>query len=210
MPLTQLSRTPRLYLADEFATDEEIAHILRVAGDRDALTRQGIDTKHDTTGFSFEMPVPGDACLEAYAARIHAAVGMTNDIGGSLRFRRYRIGESHPPHLDCYRIGESCLVATALLYLNDTEAGGETTFPRALPAPVAVRPAEGATGRLVQLLSERHGGPGGLARVDAGDGRGEGDADGIHLSADRGRGRAGTFCGGDGAGGGGVRWRSTV
>jgi len=143
VPLTQLSRAPRLYVADGFATDEEIARMLAVAADRDDLTRRGVAMKHDTTGFSFEMPVPGDPCLEAYVARLHATVGMTNDFGNTLRFRRYAIGELHPPHLDCYRIGDLCLVATALLYLNDTAAGGETTFPRAVPKPIAVRPRKG-------------------------------------------------------------------
>ncbi|MDE3154835.1 MAG: 2OG-Fe(II) oxygenase [Acidobacteriota bacterium] len=141
--LRQLSRTPRLYVADAFASDDEIAHMLAVASDRDDLSRRGVSMKHDTTGFSFEMPVPGDPCLEAYVARLHATVGMTNDFGQTLRFRRYAVGESHPPHLDCYRIDDRYLVATALLYLNDTAAGGETTFPRAVPKPVAVRPRKG-------------------------------------------------------------------
>ena len=65
------------------------------------------------------------------------------EFGESFRFRRYAPGEYHPPHLDTYTFEGRTLILTALLYLTDTEAGGETHFPKARPAPVAVRPRRG-------------------------------------------------------------------
>ena len=132
-----------MYVLDDFASDDEIAHILDITGDLPTLRRRGIVSKHDTTGFSFELPVRGDLVLQRLCARIYATVGLENDRGETLRFRRYRGGESHPLHGDSYRVGESFLIATAMLYLNDTEAGGETHFPHAQPRPLRLKPRKG-------------------------------------------------------------------
>lgn len=141
MPM--LSAAPRLYAIDDFATDAEIAHVLAVAGAPVELLRRGILPSHNTTGFSFEMPVAGDAIVKGLAQRIYSLLGMDNDFGETMRFRRYVKGESHPLHGDTWQIGDAHLIITALLYLTDTEAGGETYFPLAQPAPVAVTPRRG-------------------------------------------------------------------
>jgi glutathione synthase/RimK-type ligase-like ATP-grasp enzyme len=130
-------------VVDEFASASDVTHILAVAGDLPSLARRGITTAQDKTGFSFEMPIEGDVTLEALSRRVYETVGIENDYGDTFRFRRYAVGESHPLHLDNYRIGESNLLATALLYLTDTEEGGETHFPRAQPEPIMVKPRRG-------------------------------------------------------------------
>ncbi|HEU0169068.1 MAG TPA: 2OG-Fe(II) oxygenase [Chloroflexota bacterium] len=141
--LTQLCDSPRLYVLDHFASDSEIAHVLSLAADAYALQARGISPKHDETGFSFEMPVEGDEVLEALRRRVAAVVGLENDFGSTFRFRRYAAGEQHPLHPDCYQIGELHLVATALLCLEAPLSGGETSFPRAFPAPASVSPKAG-------------------------------------------------------------------
>jgi hypothetical protein len=136
--LTALCDSPRLYVLDGFALPDEIAHVLRATADPKALAVRGIRVKHDETGLSCELPVEGDPVLEALVARMQRVLRMDNDAGGTLRFRRYAPGESHPPHIDEYVIGGSHLIATAMLYLTDTESGGETSFPRAQPEPVKI------------------------------------------------------------------------
>jgi len=114
-----------------FADEAEIAHVLALAGDARALRRRGIEVNRDRTGMSCELPVGGDDVLDGLARRMELAAGVRNEFGGTLRFRRYRRGEWHPPHLDSYRVGRLRLTATALLYLTDVEQGGETHFPSA-------------------------------------------------------------------------------
>jgi RimK-like ATP-grasp domain/2OG-Fe(II) oxygenase superfamily len=134
---------PRLYVVDHFANNAEIAHILAVASNLPALRRRGIVTSQDATGDSFELPVRGDEILERLCARVYATVGIENDRGETLRFRRYRAGQSHPLHSDSYRAGDSFLIVTAMLYLADTQAGGETHFPNAKPRPLRLKPRKG-------------------------------------------------------------------
>jgi hypothetical protein len=130
--------SPRLFVLDGFASAAEIAHVLGATSDPQTLEARGIAVRHDSTGQSCELPVDDDSLLRTIVARMERLLGMDNDAGGTLRFRRYTPGESHPPHIDEYEIRGLHLIATATLYLTDTEAGGETSFPRAQPEAVKV------------------------------------------------------------------------
>jgi prolyl 4-hydroxylase len=108
-----------------------------------------VTTKHDHTGFSFELPLAQDPTAAAISARIGAALGVVNAFSGTVRFRRYAQGEAHPPHIDNFPIDGFDLVATALVALDTPEEGGETVFPRADP-PLAIVPR---AGRLLAWLN---------------------------------------------------------
>lgn len=133
--------SPRVYVADGFASDAEIDRALALASNPDYLAALAV--KRDGTGLSFEMPIDGDPILEGLRARLHGTLGLVNRVGQTMRFRRYAPGESHPPHLDCYEIAGSHLVCTALVNLADCARGGATRFPRAYPSPIAVAPRRG-------------------------------------------------------------------
>jgi len=139
---TRLASTPLLRQIDDFATPEETARVVSMADDPAWLADHGVETKRDLTGTSCEMPVVADPLLASLAKRMRAAVGLDNHFGATLRFRRYEVGEAHPPHCDHYEIGGMRLVATALLYLSDAE-GGATVFPQSLPGPVEIPPVRG-------------------------------------------------------------------
>ena len=141
--LRRVRRSPCVYAWESFAAPAEIAHVLALADDERLLAERGIETKRDNTGFSCELPVRGDATLEALCRRAYDALGLENDEGATLRLRRYKSGESHPPHRDTYRVGQSHLIATAMLYLTDTQTGGETYFPQARPTPLQLKPRRG-------------------------------------------------------------------
>jgi hypothetical protein len=155
-----LRERPRIYVMDGFATLEECRHLRDVGADAQRLARWGVTTKHDHTGFSFELPLAQDPTAAAISERICAALGVVKAFPGSLRFRRYAQGEAHPPHTDNFRIDEFDLVATALVALDTSEEGGETTFPRADP-PLAVAPRAGRL--LVWLNNAPDGRPDGRA-----------------------------------------------
>ncbi len=140
--ITGLGKSPRLYLMDGFASPEEIRHIVEVA--ERALAGNQVAIRRNYTGLSFEMPLSGDQTLEALARRIYETLGMVNDFHGAMRFRRYAPGVHHPPHIDSHRkIRGRMLILTALLYLTDTEEGGETYFPWAEPDPIKIAPRAG-------------------------------------------------------------------
>src|SRR5205085_8960865 len=46
-------------------------------------------------------------------------------------------------HSDAYEFDGLRLARTALLYLLDTDAGGETRFPYSVPTPLAIAPRRG-------------------------------------------------------------------
>jgi hypothetical protein len=140
--LAVLRERPRIYVLDGFATAEECDHVRSVGADAERLAAWRVTTRHDVTGFSFELPLARDRTAASISERILAALGVANALGGTLRFRRYAEGEAHPPHLDNFRVDELDLVATAMVALDTPAEGGATVFPRADP-PLAVQPRQG-------------------------------------------------------------------
>ena len=138
-----LCETPRIRVLDD-ALDEAAILTLEaeIARQRESAIARGA-SKHDHTGLSFELAVascPVATRLRDLAQRL---LGLGNDLGQTLRYRRYVPGESHPAHCDHYEVGGTALVATALFHLADTQAGGATRFPQARPVPVEVAPKRG-------------------------------------------------------------------
>ena len=130
-----------LFIADDFVSADEVGRLIEVA---EAQVSRGRDIHHDETGTSCEVPVEGnDPVLTALRDRIARAFGFANAVPDTMRYRRYAPGEWHPPHVDEYRAGACDLVATAMLWLDDTDAGGETLFPIVPPMPVLLRPRRG-------------------------------------------------------------------
>lgn len=133
----RISESPRVYVADGFAADGEIAHVLARYDTprRDA----GIAWDSGIAGVSGELPIDTDPVLAALACRIEEMLGFGCALSdATFRFRRYAHGDHHPAHVDCYAIAGYHLVATALVYLTDALNGGETVFPNAQGAPLAI------------------------------------------------------------------------
>lgn len=141
--VVQVSQRPRLFVIDDFIDDAAIAHVEALTRDEQAWLDGPHVAQRNECGFAVELPVAGDAVLEDLAARIADILGFANEVGGTLRFRRYREGDYHPLHPDNYRINDLDLIATFLVCLTDVEEGGQTHFPRAVPFPVRVSPRRG-------------------------------------------------------------------
>lgn len=138
-----LAQTPRLRVVDGIVTPGEARRLDALGGAWGRLRARGITPRHDETGFSFEAPRDLDPLVGDVARRIEGWLGLADAAVGDLRFRRYSVGEGHPPHLDTYTADGLTLVVTAMLCLVAPEAGGETRFPRARPRPIALRPVAG-------------------------------------------------------------------
>lgn len=142
-PLQKLCETPRVCMIDNFARADELASILDIVRDPAQLAQRGVKTQHNKAGVSFEWKLAGEPLLKTLVERTYARLGFDNDLGFTLRFRNYQVGEYHPGHLDAFQVENLFLVATAILYLNDTIQGGETFFPRAQPQPISIAPQAG-------------------------------------------------------------------
>ncbi len=151
--ILQICERPRIYVIDRFATPREMTHVDALAGNRRELARRGVEVPpRNDAGVHFELPCEGDPRLEGLAARMERAVGAPPGPPSWFRYRCYREGEHHRAHQDLYRIDGDSLVVTAFLYLNDTEAGGETFFPQARPSPVFIHPKRGRLAIWFNLL----------------------------------------------------------
>ena len=80
--------------------------------------------------------VNGQQQCHAAAERIAAAAGLHEPNGEGMQILRYENGQKYDPHYDYFhdqvnsaprRGGQR--MATMLIYLEDTEQGGETIFP---------------------------------------------------------------------------------
>ncbi len=150
MTLHPLASTSSLRMLDGFATAEECAEALARFGDGGWVEAHADFHGWDAHGFIAEVAAELDPLLDALLARMESVMGRRSAGPRTLRLRYYQEGQGHPPHCDAYEADGLSLQVTALLYLMDTEAGGETRFPHALPAPVAVQPR---LGRLVVWTS---------------------------------------------------------
>jgi hypothetical protein len=90
------------------------------------------------------MPVPGEPVLERIAGRLQRLTGIRNRLGATMRFRHYRPGEAHRPHLDAYTFEGLHLVLTAMMWLEAPIRGGETVFPKVPGGPVSLVPRAGS------------------------------------------------------------------
>lgn len=135
----RVGAAPLLFVCDHFIEVREAAVVLRHIERLEIEGHPCTRTERTSAGSAYEAPCDSHPLLKDMRKRIEEAVGLDNPLGAAFRFRRYLPGESHPPHVDDYEVGGLRLIATAMLYLTTAESGGETLFPNARPAPVAVR-----------------------------------------------------------------------
>jgi hypothetical protein len=152
---TPVAESPQLWVLDGFASEEEVDGVLALFADEDHVRAHAWHAHWDHAGFAAEMPADGEGLLARIAERMERTTGVRTVIERSVRFRFYGEGEGHRPHTDGYETEGCKLAVTALLYLSDTEAGGETAFPAAQPEPIAIQPRRG---RLVMWTSTLPGG----------------------------------------------------
>lgn len=82
--------------------------------------------------------------------RIGAVMGIQAELGESVQGQRYRVGQQFKPHFDYFHPTEAYWphaektggqrTWTAMLFLNEPEAGGQTCFPE---VGVSIRPRAG-------------------------------------------------------------------
>jgi hypothetical protein len=161
----RVGSAPLLAQIDGFADADTCAALLALWGDAEFVEAAADYHGRDRCSFVAEAPANVHPLLQGFASRLIAGCGVEPDEPLCLRFRYYQPGEGHPPHLDHYVLDHGLTLGlTALLPLVDTELGGATVFPSALPTPLSLPPKRG---RLLLWWSQ--------------DARGEADPHSLHA-----------------------------
>ena len=148
----KVSDAPEIYVADNFLTDNECAHIIDKA--RPTLARSTVvdsgsskgvvDTSRTSLG-TF-LSDSNDVVIKRLRNKIETITLIPSRNGEGIQVLNYKVGAEYKPHFDFFnpktkggsyhlnRGGQR--VATCLFYLNTPDQGGETVFPK---APLRVR-----------------------------------------------------------------------
>ncbi len=130
-----------LWAIGDFLTDEECARLMSLIDDV-ARPSTSFGTPYSAgyrTSYSGD-PDPYDPFVLRIQRRIDDLLGIDGDCGETVQGQRYEPGQQFQNHTDWFphgtpyweqekdRGGQRSI--TAMTFLNDVEAGGETSFPR--------------------------------------------------------------------------------
>jgi prolyl 4-hydroxylase len=153
----QLSQSPEIYVCDRFLSDQECDHIIRIA--QPYLVRSEVtDPKSAGTVTDYRRTSQGmwiqgslvDPVVKAIQQRIAQVTEVTEQNCEDIQVLHYDLGGEYQPHYDYFdtttpgglfqanRGGQR--MATFMIYLADTEEGGETIFPK---AKIKIQPQKG-------------------------------------------------------------------
>ena len=145
-PVVLTSEHPKAYLFRNFLTAEECEHLKALAKKQLAPstvvgTNGPVSSGIRTSAGTFLVKKQDDV-VRRVEARMALAAGLPEANGEGMQILRYDVGQKYDPHYDYFhdttnasprRGGQR--MATMLVYLADTESGGETTFPKARKPP---------------------------------------------------------------------------
>jgi len=133
---------PYVLYIDNLLSEEECDELITYSGDK---LRPSL-VFDPATGVKKEVPgrTSSGAYFQLHETELIATIEtriaeLTNypvENGEGLQVLQYKAGEEYKPHFDFFPANQvdqakgGQRVATVLIYLNDVEAGGETTFPR--------------------------------------------------------------------------------
>lgn len=149
----QIADDPLIWVVDDFVSLDECLHVLELAEDRmnDALvSRLGHNTSSDKrTGRVAWVPHNETPMVRGLIKRVGEFVGVPALHAENLQVIHYAETQEYKAHYDAWDINTSKgaektarggnRALTALIYLNEVDAGGSTGFPE-LEVEVEARP----------------------------------------------------------------------
>lgn len=138
-----LSDDPTIVVIDDFVTDAERAHIVNLARAKMARSKVTTDDRleisADRTGNTAWIAHDATPVIRRLVGRVGDLVGIPPTHAESLQIVHYAETQEYRPHHDAWKVGSDRhaqridnggqRLVTALMYLNDVEAGGGTGFP---------------------------------------------------------------------------------
>ncbi|GMH34292.1 hypothetical protein BSKO_02126 [Bryopsis sp. KO-2023] len=135
-----LSWSPRAFVYHNFLTPEECDYFIDTAAStlkRSTIVRQeGEAVSEGRSSFGTFITRNQDKNSTKIADKVAKWVGIPAINHEDIQVLRYGQGQKYDAHKDVIgaitdgKPGENPRIATVLLYLNDVESGGETSFPR--------------------------------------------------------------------------------
>jgi prolyl 4-hydroxylase len=136
---------PEIIVLANVLSDDESAELIRRSQSKlqrsttvDRATGESV-VVDGRTSFGSSIRVGEDAFIASIERRLSELVHCPVDHGEGLHVLRYHVGQQYRPHHDYFAPGSpgnavklargGQRVATLLMYLNDVDDGGETTFP---------------------------------------------------------------------------------
>ena len=141
-PPQVLSTThPKAYLFRNFLSAEECEHLIALAKEQLApstvVGTSGPVSSSIRTSAGMFLFKGQTTVVRAIEERIAAASGLPEPNGEGMQILRYENGQKYEPHYDYFHDAPNSSprrggqrMATMLIYLKDTEEGGETIFPQ--------------------------------------------------------------------------------
>ena len=146
---------PRIQVYEHFLSDEECEYIINLGVEK-GLSRSMVASEKNVqsnvrTSYGVFLTDP-DPVLRSIEERIALWAKIPVENGEPYYLLRYEVGQEYKPHYDYFDPSikgmENYLgaagqrIATALLYLETPDEGGETIFPNAKP-PLSVKAVRG-------------------------------------------------------------------
>lgn len=139
----RVNSDPFLCVFEDFLSDTEIRHLLAAAEPKLKQSLVGLEqsavSSVGRSGSCCWVPHAYDAVIEELSLRIAEVVGNGLEYAESLQVVHYAEGEEYAPHYDAWdkvtERGRRCMarggqrMVTCVLYLNDVDEGGGTSFP---------------------------------------------------------------------------------
>ncbi|TVX99043.1 2OG-Fe(II) oxygenase [Cohnella terricola] len=141
-----LNDAPLIMKFDHVLSDDECQALIESASSR--LTRSKLANKEVSqirTSSSMFFDENENPFIAAIENRIASLMHVPRSHNEGLQVLHYEPGQEFKPHHDYFGphhpSSQNNRISTLILYLNDVEEGGETTFPR---LGIAVKPTKGS------------------------------------------------------------------
>ena len=139
-----MAEDPMVAVMEQVLTEEEMAHVINVAGSRIRRARVSLDDSYTITegrsGSNCWLSYDSDEVIAGIGRRIATIVGIPLSHAEAMQVIHYGPGQEYRAHYDAYDLattrGQRCCayggqrLVTALVYLNAIAEGGATTFPQ--------------------------------------------------------------------------------
>ena len=170
LELTVVSTEPRVLLIPNLLSPFEIDHIIE-AGLK-VVKRSSVGSSDDAhesntrTSDNGWLSRHGSPLMDRVYTRFADALGVSDDYmeEGSkgnlenLQFVRYKTGQKYEPHHDFGATGRpNQRFSTLFIYLRTPEQGGATSFPKAKPAGIKVKPPPGSAALFYSMTADGNG-----------------------------------------------------
>jgi len=135
---------PMVAVMKKVVTDNEIDYLIKTAKEKVQRSKVSADTESITTdhrtGSNCWLYYEKDPIAKKIGERIAKIVGIPLSHAEAIQIVHYAPGQEYRPHHDAYNLdtprGQRCCakggqrLVTALVYLNEVEEGGGTSFPK--------------------------------------------------------------------------------